>query len=376
MAKTQAVQGTITDNPEPKTAEETKEKVTQTTAVQVKAPTKAGTMLGLASNDIKGILDKYRDQIAQALPKHLTPERMIQIATTVISQNPTIKECTAASIIGAVMQSSILGFNPSPVLGQCYFVPFNRNIGTKENKKWVKEAQFIIGYKGYIDLSRRGGQLKTIDANIVREHDVFEYEYGLEPKLRHIPKSNNRGEIKYVYAVAHYVNGGFNFVVLTNQEVEMLRLASPMQKAGVYSGAWALNEVSKENMFKAKAVRQLAKYMPLSLDTVINMQSDGAIIHPDNFIKLDVDGQEISAIKPEEIDYVDVKQIADSEELEKLKDEAVKDYTADILNDPAKIKAINEKYQELSQSLNANEQQELAMFIRDHKIELSKGETK
>jgi recombination protein RecT len=275
-------------------------------------PLKSGTMLGLKSDDIRGLLDKYKAQIAQALPRHLTPERMIQIATTVISQNPEIQKCSAGSIIGAVMQSSILGFNPSPVLGQCYFVPYNKNVGTKEKPEWIKEAQFTIGYKGYIDLSRRSGELKNIDANVVREGDTFVYEYGLEPKLKHIP-GTKRGKIKYAYAVAHYNNGGYNYVVLTIQQVEMLRMMSPSQKGTKPTGAWGLNDISYENMAKAKAVRQLAKYMPLSLDVATAMEPDGAILKPENFVRVDDNS---TIVKIEEVENPENAIQADYETVE------------------------------------------------------------
>lgn len=97
-----------------------------------KAKTK-GTMEGLKTNEIGDVISSYADQIARALPKHLTVDRMIQMSSTLISRNPAIAKCSAKSLVGAVMQASILGLPPVDALGYCYFVPYGN------------EVQFSIG---------------------------------------------------------------------------------------------------------------------------------------------------------------------------------------------------------------------------------------
>src|ERR1043165_7562501 len=84
--------------------------------------TKKGTLAGLKSMDVKTVIESMSAQIGQALPKHVPVERLIQIATTYVSNNPKIAECTASSIIGAIMEMSIQGLEPG--LGQCYIVPY------------------------------------------------------------------------------------------------------------------------------------------------------------------------------------------------------------------------------------------------------------
>lgn len=229
--------------------------------------TKRGTLAGLKSTDIQSVLESMKLQIAQALPKHLNAERMIQMATQVIAKNPRIAECDAGSLIGAVMQASILGFKPTESLGQVYFVPYGSKV------------QFQIGYKGYIDLARRSGQIKTLYAYPVYAADEFEYELGLEPKLRHKPAQGERGEMVNVYAVAHYKDGGYNFVVLSRDEVERLRLRNSFQKTKP-SGAWATDY---EAMACAKAIKQLAKYMPLSEEMQSAVMTDEGVVTPDSY---------------------------------------------------------------------------------------------
>ena len=228
---------------------------------------KSGTLAGLRHNDVADVLSSMKAQIAQALPKHLSAERMIQMATQVIVKNPRIAECEASSLIGAVMQASILGFKPTESLGQVYFVPYGSKV------------QFQIGYKGYIDLARRSGQIKTLYAYTVYSADEFEYELGLNPQLRHKPAAGDRGEMVNVYAVAHYKDGGYNFVVLSKDEVERLRLRNSFQKTKP-SGAWATDY---DAMACAKAIKQLAKYMPLSEEMQSAIMTDDAIVTPESY---------------------------------------------------------------------------------------------
>lgn len=227
------------------------------------------TMQQMKSNDISSFLSNYDEQIAKALPKHLTSERLIQITTTVLSTNPALKKCTAVSLIGAVLQSAALGFDPTPTLGYCYFVPYGSNI------------QLQIGYKGYMELARRSNEISEIYAHCVYADDYFHYEYGLNRTLEHRPSKTKKEakNITHVYAVAKLKDGGTQYVVLDKEEVEALRLRSPMQKVGKLGGAWATDY---DKMAMAKAVKQLAKFLPLNTDIRSSIASDEQVITPEH----------------------------------------------------------------------------------------------
>lgn len=260
---------------------------------------KKGTLAGLKHTDIQTVLTGMRAQIAQALPKHLTAERIIQMSTTLISKNPKIAECTAQSIVGAVMEASILGFKPADSLGQCYFVPYGGKV------------QFQIGYKGWIDLARRSGQIKTIYAYVVREGDDFHYELGLEPALKHSPKAGPDARMTHVYAVAHYKDGGHSFVVLTREEVEKRRMRNAFQKANP-SGAWATDY---EEMAKAKAIKALAKYMPLSDEMQHAAIADDGVIDIEKAATNDGSGIDHDGIEyPDESDLITDAEVESDEE--------------------------------------------------------------
>ncbi len=246
------------------------------------------TFKGLKTQDLKGIFELYKDQIAQALPKHLTPERVIQLATTLVARNPEIAECTPPSIIGAVMQASILGFEPVNALGQCYFVPF------RNKKTGKREIQFIVGYKGLIELARRSDQIKTIYAQAVYENDEFEFEYGLDPKLYHKPALENRGEFTHAYAVAKFTNGGYAFEVMSKSDIDKIRASS---QAG--SSSFSPWNNWYDEMAKKTVLRRLSKILPMRVDIAKQVESDEKIINTDSFER----GGELNLNAVESVDY-------------------------------------------------------------------------
>lgn len=224
---------------------------------------KPGTLSGLTHTQLSEVFGMMKLQIAQALPKHLTPERMIQVACNLVARNPQLGECTASSVMGAVIQTSILGLSLIEQMGECALIPYNRNVGTKESPKWIKEAQMQVMYRGYVKLAHNSGEISNVYAYAVYPGDQFNYELGLNPKIEHKPllEDNTGKEILYVYAVANHVGGGQSFIVIPRSKVEKLRKSNPMQK-GDPSGAWYWYE----EMAKGKSIKQLAKTLPLSTD--------------------------------------------------------------------------------------------------------------
>lgn len=264
------------------------------------------SLVGMTQSDIASYLAPMKARLAAVLPKHLSAERIIQMASTTIARNPNIAKCTPASLLGSVMQASILGFPPVDALGYCYFVPYGNQV------------QFQIGYRGMIELARRSGRIKMVYAEVVREGDDFEVEFGLDPKLHHRPTLDPSKPMTHVYAVCHFADGGSNFVVLSRQEVERLRLRNQMQARGV-KGAWLTDY---EAMAKAKALKQLSKYLPLNIDTVTALQSDEAVITPESFAQ---DG----TFKMEEAVYAPIVEAEEINNEEKEQNTNVKEETND-----------------------------------------------
>jgi len=202
---------------------------------------------------IEDLLRKNKEKLHLALPKHLTPDKLIGTVLTSIARNPELLQCTQTSLLGAIWTAAQLGLNPNGLLGEGYLSPY------RNNKKNVTECQFIPGYRGYIKLAYQSGQVKTFQAECVYTNDQFHYEKGLDPKLIHIPAKPPRGELIAVYVVVQLLNGGFLFDVMYKDEVDLIRLASP----GKNLNAWTKHY---DEMAKKTVCRRIAKITPVSTE--------------------------------------------------------------------------------------------------------------
>ena len=210
--------------------------------------------------NIQDLFKRMAPEIAKVLPAHIKSDHLLRVAMTEIRKNPKLLECSSQSLLGALMLSAQLGLEPG-ILGHAYLIPYYNN------KTKSTEVQFQIGYKGYIDLVRRSGELQTLDVHEVCRNDVFEYEYGLTPKLMHRPALENRGEPYCYYAIAKLKDGGFSYLVMSVQDIEKFRKRS---KSPDY-GPWVTDY---DAMAKKTVIKQLAKYLPLSTEIQTQIVQD------------------------------------------------------------------------------------------------------
>ena len=204
---------------------------------------------------IEDYLKQMAPAMQEALPKHMDIDRLLRLTMTTIRTTPELRQADAGSLLGAVMQAAQLGLEPG-LLGQCYLLPF------KNKNKGITEVQFIIGYKGMIDLARRSGHIKSIYAHAVYEKDEFEYELGLNPTLKHVPSmEEDKGEFIGAYAVAHFKDGGYQMEFMPKAEIEKRRKASP--GANSKYSPW---HNYYEEMAKKTVIRHMWKYLPISVE--------------------------------------------------------------------------------------------------------------
>lgn len=204
-------------------------------------------------------------EIKKALPSVITPERFTRMVLSALSTTPKLGACTPKSFLGAMMSAAQLGLEPNTPLGQAYLIPYKN--------KGVDEVQFQIGYKGLIDLAYRSGEVSLVQAHIVYENDVFECEFGLEPKLIHKPADKDRGNPIKVYAMFKTKNEGYGFEVMSMDDVR--RHAEKYSKAYNYgSSPWQTNF---EEMAKKTVLKKVLKYAPLKSDFVRGIVQDETI---------------------------------------------------------------------------------------------------
>lgn len=188
--------------------------------------------------------------MAAVATKHLTPEKLVKIVGVQMSRVPRLAECTPMSILTSLMTCAELGLAPS-TLGTAYLVPY------RNGRTGRYECQLIVGYRGLVELARRSGTISTIQAAAVREGDEWEFELGLNAKLRHVPKADRGKPIVRVWAMVQFKDGAHQVAVMDRAEIEEIRRAS---KAG-NNGPWVSNF---EEMAKKTVIRRLCKLLPLT----------------------------------------------------------------------------------------------------------------
>lgn len=222
-----------------------------------------GTVVDYLSNDT------FKNQLAAALPKFLDTDHFIRSALTEFRLNPALAECSVPSVLGYFMQAAACGLEPASQLGQCYPVPF------RNKKTGHKECQFIIGYRGMLAISRRSGEIASVDAHIVYENDEFELEYGLEPKLVHKPfLDGDPGAVKGAYVVVRFKSENTEPLMrfMPKSELDRHRERSKADKYG--DSPW---QTDYEAMCLKTVFRTVFKWLPISIEQVQAATTDGGV---------------------------------------------------------------------------------------------------
>lgn len=250
--------------------------------------------------------------------------RFISSIVSAVQSTPTLQECTSPSIVNAALLGEALNLSPSPQLGQFYMVPFDNK------KKGCKEAQFQLGYKGYIQLAIRSGYYKKlnvlaikegelvrydpldeevevnlIDDDILREEAptmgyfaMFEYENGFRKTLYWSKKKMLAHAEKYSFAF--YKNGGAKSLELLEQG------KIPEKDMWKYSSFWFKDF---DGMALKTMLRQLiSKWGIMSIDLQNAIDKDMAVIHEDG--KTDY----VDAVKVEDDGVVSDQELQEVQE--------------------------------------------------------------
>lgn len=230
-------------------------------------------------------ISKYEQKnLAELLETHnISPSQFKNIVINEVKKSKQMQDAflnNPASLFASILLCAELGLNPSADVGEFYFLPFGKKITP------------ILGYKGVINLILRSGEISKLWSEIVYDGDDFDFELGLEPKLRHIPNLERQGNnIKYVYAVAKLKNGETVFKVMSKKEimdiVNMSKVANPL-----YSNH---KKDPQGWMYKKTVIKQLAKTLPkdyygkrgISLDDKVEGGSYLKLDDDDNILVVD-----------------------------------------------------------------------------------------
>lgn len=214
-----------------------------------------------AQQSLKAELKRIMPNLAAVLPRHVTAERLVKVVLSATVRKPAILECTLPSIIHAVFQAAELGLEIGGLLGEAHLVPYNVTIKDGNRERREKQAQCIVGYRGFIKLARQSGEISTVSAHVVYTGDVFSVDLGNE-EIKHLPDlyAKDRGPQHVVasYMTVRYKEGGKQIDVMSRDDLERIRLRN---KAGD-DGPW---KTDYAEMCRKTVVRRGLKYAPISV---------------------------------------------------------------------------------------------------------------
>ena len=228
----------------------------------------------LAKNDIRSLLqsEKIREQIELALPKHMSPDRMMRVALTAINKNPKLLECTRESILLSLMTCSQYGVEPDG--RNAHLIPYKNSKKVGDRWESTMECQFQWDYKGLVAQIRKSPEVKDIYADYICKNDTYKVTRGLHRDLVHeFDIASERGPVIAFYSVCLFKDGTASFEIMTVDEVESIRARSKStdKQTGKSSGPWATDYTE---MGKKTVIKRHSKLLPLPSEIALALNAD------------------------------------------------------------------------------------------------------
>ena len=194
------------------------------------------------------LLESLKPQVALALPRHLTPERMIRVAITCIKTTPKLMDCTPQSILASVMLASQLGLEPG-VMGQCFLVPYKTT------------CTLIPGWLGLMDLVNRAGKAQAW-TGAVYEGDEFDWRLGSDPYIVHRPcGEDDPAKLQATYGVGRLLNSPYSIIDVWDVK-KIWKHRARFNKVGDRHYSYAHPEAYARKL----PLLQVLKYIPRSIE--------------------------------------------------------------------------------------------------------------
>ena len=224
--------------------------------------------------------DAVKNQINNVIGGKNGP-RFISSIVSAVQANPALQECTNPSILSAALLGESLNLSPSPQLGQYYLVPYANNDAN------TTEAQFQLGYKGYIQLAIRSGQYKKLNVLAIKEGELIRFDpLNEEIEVRLIQDEEKRENAQTIgyYAMFEYTNG-FRKAMYWSK-AKMLAHAkkySPGYRKDLSKGTqYTFWSKDFDGMAYKTMLRQLiSKWGVMSIDLQSAIDADMAVIRED-----------------------------------------------------------------------------------------------
>lgn len=194
-------------------------------------------------------MEKFKPQLALALPKHLSADRMARLALTAFSTSPALQRCDPKSIAASIMTAGQLGLEPG-VNGAGYLIPYGNT------------CTFVPGWKGLVDLVSRSGRGTVFTGVIFRDQDYTFTDGARRDLVIHNETDLNDAEdITHAYAVGWVKDASMPIIELWTVE-KIRKHRDKYNKVGKKHYSYRDWEMYARKI----PLLQVLKYMPCSIE--------------------------------------------------------------------------------------------------------------
>lgn len=199
----------------------------------------------------------YKNLINNTLGDPDRAKRFVASITSAVAVTPALQECEAGTILAGALLGESLNLSPSPQLGQYYLVPFKSKAKYNRNNELIQpetvKAQFVLGYKGYIQLALRSGAYADLDVMEIREGEYKgKNQFTGKPQFSFVEDDDERDKLPIIGYMAYfeYLNGFRKVIYWT--KAKMMNHAdtySPAYSAAAHKKIMA-GEIADKDMWK------------------------------------------------------------------------------------------------------------------------------
>lgn len=190
-----------------------------------------------------------------------------------INDNPKLAACTKLSLYGVFMDVAVNGLSFDPSMKHLYVVPYNINVGTKENQKWEARASLQISGYGELLLRVLQGQIKYAD-NPVLVYEGDEFRFGQKnghtvvEHMACIPRKSDNIIASFIKLTRH--DGSYDYKVMAMEDILKLQKFSKDPKSKAWTDGLAGMVAAKtiKHAFKNYPKLRVGEFSKLSSDIV------------------------------------------------------------------------------------------------------------
>jgi len=248
-------------------------------------------------------MDRLKPQLALALPKHLTADRMARLALTAFSTSEKLQQCDPKSIAASIMLAGQLGLEVG-VNGAGFLVPYGRT------------CTFVPGWKGLVDLVARSGR-GTVFTGVIFKDQEYTFLDGARRDLiiHNETDLDDPDDITHAYAIGWVKDASMPII-------ELWRVSKIEKHRNKYNkvGKAHYSYMNWEMYARKTPLMQVLKYMPCSIEVanavaVSNAAEMGRGVTIENGIVIDTDSHGVDVVDKSTGEIVETKPTNDTKQI-------------------------------------------------------------